>query len=252
MQRRRVVIMGAAGRDFHNFNVLFRDQPEFEVVAFTATQIPDIDGPSIRRARRGALSARDPDLRRGGARRPGPRRRDRRGVVLLLRRLVPVRDGQGRPRRRVGCALRHPLGRPARWSRSTKPVIAIAAVRTGVGKSQTTRYVSSDPQASSASGSSRSATRCRTATSRKQVVPALRDLRGPRQARVHHRGARGVRAAHRQRLRRLRRRRLRDDPARGREGSRRHPVGRRQQRHAVLQARPASSRSSTRTAPATS
>ena len=43
MKRRRVVIMGAAGRDFHNFNVVFREDPEVEVVAFTAAQIPRID-----------------------------------------------------------------------------------------------------------------------------------------------------------------------------------------------------------------
>ena len=43
MARRRVVIMGAAGRDFHDFNVVYRDDPEYEVVAFTATQIPGID-----------------------------------------------------------------------------------------------------------------------------------------------------------------------------------------------------------------
>ena len=41
---KKILIMGAAGRDFHNFNVLFRDNPDYEVVAFTATQIPDIDG----------------------------------------------------------------------------------------------------------------------------------------------------------------------------------------------------------------
>ncbi|NNF88887.1 MAG: GTPase, partial [Acidimicrobiia bacterium] len=40
----RVLILGAAGRDFHNFNVLYRDNPDFEVVGFTATQIPNIDG----------------------------------------------------------------------------------------------------------------------------------------------------------------------------------------------------------------
>src|SRR5207247_9526777 len=40
---RRVLIMGAAGRDFHNFNVVYRDDPDTEVVAFTATQIPFID-----------------------------------------------------------------------------------------------------------------------------------------------------------------------------------------------------------------
>src|ERR1041385_470923 len=44
MARTRVLIAGAAGRDFHNFNLVYRDRPEHEVVAFTATQIPDIDG----------------------------------------------------------------------------------------------------------------------------------------------------------------------------------------------------------------
>ena len=40
----RTLIMGAAGRDFHNFNTVFRDNKDYEVVAFTATQIPDIEG----------------------------------------------------------------------------------------------------------------------------------------------------------------------------------------------------------------
>ncbi|MEB2338836.1 MAG: hypothetical protein OZ918_09460 [Nitrospirales bacterium] len=57
----RIVIMGAAGRDFHNFNVLFRDDPAYDVVAFTAAQIPNIQdrtyppcwpGPCIRRGSR--------------------------------------------------------------------------------------------------------------------------------------------------------------------------------------------------------
>ena len=43
-QAKRVIIMGAAGRDFHNFNVTFRENPGYRVVAFTATQIPDIEG----------------------------------------------------------------------------------------------------------------------------------------------------------------------------------------------------------------
>ena len=42
--KKKVIIMGAAGRDFHNFNVYYRNNPNYEVVAFTATQIPDIDG----------------------------------------------------------------------------------------------------------------------------------------------------------------------------------------------------------------
>src|SRR5438093_3226741 len=44
MVRTRVVIAGAAGRDFHNFNVVYRGREEYEVVAFTATQIPNIEG----------------------------------------------------------------------------------------------------------------------------------------------------------------------------------------------------------------
>jgi predicted GTPase len=48
MTRIKTVIMGAAGRDFHNFNVVFRDDERYEVVAFTAAQIPNIAGGSIR------------------------------------------------------------------------------------------------------------------------------------------------------------------------------------------------------------
>src|SRR3954462_6346638 len=44
MNRTRVVIVGAAGRDFHNFNLVYRGRDEYEVVAFTATQIPNIEG----------------------------------------------------------------------------------------------------------------------------------------------------------------------------------------------------------------
>ena len=44
MDRRRLVIVGAAGRDFHNFNVVFRNDPDRRVLAFTATQIPNIEG----------------------------------------------------------------------------------------------------------------------------------------------------------------------------------------------------------------
>ncbi len=58
VHRTRVVILGAAGRDFHDFNVVFRDDPDYEVVAFTATQIPDIEG------RRYPPSSRDRCIRK--------------------------------------------------------------------------------------------------------------------------------------------------------------------------------------------
>src|SRR5690606_24261224 len=51
----RTIIMGAAGRDFHNFNVYYRDNPYYRVVAFTATQIPDIEGRVYPAALAGAL-----------------------------------------------------------------------------------------------------------------------------------------------------------------------------------------------------
>ena len=44
MSKIKTIIMGAAGRDFHNFNLIYRDNDKYDVVAFTATQIPDIDG----------------------------------------------------------------------------------------------------------------------------------------------------------------------------------------------------------------
>jgi predicted GTPase len=49
MPKKNVLIMGAAGRDFHNFNVAYRQNSDFQVVAFTATQIPNIEGASTRR-----------------------------------------------------------------------------------------------------------------------------------------------------------------------------------------------------------
>src|SRR6476646_2696217 len=55
MKRTKVIIMGAAGRDFHNFNVVFRDDDNYEVVAFTATQIPVIEGRRYPPALAGAL-----------------------------------------------------------------------------------------------------------------------------------------------------------------------------------------------------
>ena len=66
MQKTRVLIMGAAGRDFHNFNTFFRDNPAYEVVAFTATQIPNIERTHIPAGvGRPGLPRRYPHPRRG-------------------------------------------------------------------------------------------------------------------------------------------------------------------------------------------
>ena len=70
MSKTRVLIMGAAGRDFHNFNTLFRGNAGYEVVAFTATQIPNIDGRRYPAELAGQLyPAGHPDLPRKRARR---------------------------------------------------------------------------------------------------------------------------------------------------------------------------------------
>ena len=131
---RRVVIMGAAGRDFHNFNVVFKNDPQTEVVAFTATQIPFI---ADRRYPPELAGARYPDgipiypeddlppLIRGTAR--------RHGGVRLLGRLPRVRDASGQRGPGGGGGLR--VARSGRTMiPTTVPVIAICAVRTGGGE----------------------------------------------------------------------------------------------------------------------
>ena len=134
--------MGAAGRDFHNFNVLFRDNPDCEVVAFTATQIPDIEGRTYPPALAGPLYPE--------------------GIPILPEEKLAdvVRDDEidevwfsysdvshqyvmdkGAHVTAWGASFGI-LSATRTMVASTKPVIAITAVRTGVGKSQTTRFIS--------------------------------------------------------------------------------------------------------------
>jgi predicted GTPase len=138
---RRVVIAGAAGRDFHNFNLVFRGRDDVDVVAFTATQIPDIDG----RVYPAALA---------GARYPE-------GIAIvpeaeLAELLVRERVDEvvfsysdvthehvlhvGSIAMAAGADFRLLAPRTTMLT-STKPVVAVCAVRTGSGKSQTTRHV---------------------------------------------------------------------------------------------------------------
>ena len=137
----RVLIAGAAGRDFHNFNVAFRDRDDVEVVAFTATQIPNIDG----RVYPAALA--------------GPRYPD--GIPIAaeaeIERLVRERaideivfsysdvtheHVMHLGSRVLAAGAGFSLLAPERTMlASAKPCVAVCAVRTGSGKSQTTRYV---------------------------------------------------------------------------------------------------------------
>ena len=141
MNRTRVLIMGAAGRDFHNFNVIYRNDPQSKVVAFTATQIPNIEGRLYPPELSGELY---PD-----------------GIPILdevdLSRLISefkVDDVvfaysdvsheyvMHRASEVLKCGSNFKLlGGEKTMIKSNKPVIAIGAVRTGSGKSQTTRRV---------------------------------------------------------------------------------------------------------------
>jgi predicted GTPase len=142
MTVRRVVILGAAGRDFHNFNTVYRDNPAFKVVAFTATQIPDIAGRRYPAELAGKLYPKGIPIF------------DEAELVALIQREKPdvaVFSYSDVPHATVmhlaslciahGCDFEL-LGADRTMVTSTKPVIAITAVRTGAGKSQTTRYLS--------------------------------------------------------------------------------------------------------------
>jgi predicted GTPase len=141
MSRIRVLIMGAAGRDFHNFNTFFRDAERYEVVAFTATQIPNIEG----RIYPAELAG---DLYPGGI----PIYPEEDLVNLIVRheidQVVFAYSDVSHEYVMHKASLVLAAGADFRLmgSRSTmlvsnKPVVAVCAVRTGSGKSQTTRHV---------------------------------------------------------------------------------------------------------------
>ena len=141
-RRRRIVILGAAGRDFHDFNVAFRDDPSVEVVAFTAAQIPGIgrrryppalagphhpDGiPIVDEAELDALCARE-----------------RIAQVVFAYSDVPHERVMHLASRALASGADFALLGPARTMLpAPKPVLAVSAVRTGCGKSQTARWLS--------------------------------------------------------------------------------------------------------------
>ncbi len=138
---RRVLIMGAAGRDFHNFNVVYRDDPATEVVAFTATQIPFIDD---RRYPPSLAGARYPD---------GIQIHDESELVRLIGELhvddvvfsysdVSHKEVMHKASTALAAGANFVLlGPNATMLQPTVPTVAVTAVRTGVGKSQTTRAI---------------------------------------------------------------------------------------------------------------
>lgn len=141
MERTKIIIMGAAGRDFHNFNTYFRDNEYYEVIAFTATQIPDIEGRLYPQVLSGELYPdgipiyaeeklteliRDNNIEQ----------------VILAYSDVSHEDLMHKASSVLAAGADFRLMGPDTTSiRSSKPVISICATRTGVGKSQTTRKV---------------------------------------------------------------------------------------------------------------
>ncbi|MDP6397289.1 MAG: cyclic 2,3-diphosphoglycerate synthase [Candidatus Marinimicrobia bacterium] len=141
MKKRRVLIMGAAGRDFHNFNTVYRDNPDYEVVAFTATQIPNIEGRTYPAELAGELYPNGIPIH------------DEADLTKLIMELqvddvvfsysdVPHEYVMHKASKVIKYGANFVLlgGEPT-MIKSKKPVVAIGAVRTGCGKSQTTRRV---------------------------------------------------------------------------------------------------------------
>jgi len=141
MDKKRIIIMGAAGRDFHNFNLLYRNSKEHEVVAFTATQIPDIDErkyPAILAGKfypRGIPIHPENELL-------GLIAGKKVSEVVFSYSDVSYNYVMSKAAMVTACGAHFKLvgGFPT-MLKSSKPVIAVCAVRTGSGKSQTTRKV---------------------------------------------------------------------------------------------------------------
>ncbi|MGI0134073.1 MAG: GTPase, partial [Candidatus Micrarchaeaceae archaeon] len=142
MDRKRVIIIGAAGRDFHDYNVLFRNDDNYEVVAFTAAQIPYISNRLYPPELSGKLYPKgiriydESDL---------PSLIKKYKVDICVQAYSDLRDVDVMDKASIVNAVGADfwLVAPEKTMlKSTKPVIAICAVRTGSGKSQTARYVS--------------------------------------------------------------------------------------------------------------
>lgn len=142
LNRTKVLIIGAAGRDFHNFNVYFRDNERYEVVAFTATQIPDIAGrmyPPVLAGRlypAGIPIYPESDLEKLIAEHKVEQ------VIHAYSDIAHVDMMHTASRVLATGADFRMMGPDTTMIKSKVPVVAICAVRTGVGKSQTTRFVS--------------------------------------------------------------------------------------------------------------
>ncbi|MFZ1946981.1 MAG: cyclic 2,3-diphosphoglycerate synthase [bacterium] len=141
MRRTRVVIMGAAGRDFHNFNVFFRNASQYQVVAFTATQIPHITGRVYPRELAGRLYPKGIRIR-GEEELDRIIRADKVDLVVFSYSDVTHVTVMHKASQAMAAGADFMLLGPAStYIESRRKVIAVCATRTGSGKSQTTRRV---------------------------------------------------------------------------------------------------------------
>jgi predicted GTPase len=141
MARTRVLIAGAAGRDFHNFNLVYRGRPEYDVVAFTATQIPNIDGRVYPAALAGSLYPDGIPILPESALEQLIREHEIDEVVFAYSDVTHEHVMHIGSRALAAGASYRLISPRLTMLPSSKPVVAICAVRTGSGKSQTTRRV---------------------------------------------------------------------------------------------------------------
>ena len=142
MSPKRTIIMGAAGRDFHNFNTYFRGNKDYEVVAFTATQIPDIEGRTYPAQLAGDLYPKGIPIH---AEEELPQLIKDLNVDEVVFAYSDIPHQVVMHKASLVLALGPDfrlMGEKSTQIKSTKPVVSICAVRTGSGKSQTTRRVS--------------------------------------------------------------------------------------------------------------
>jgi predicted GTPase len=141
MDRQRVLIMGAAGRDFHNFNVYFRDNPDYQVVAFTATQIPNIEGRTYPPELAGKTYPKGIPIR-PEAELVDLIRKEKIDQVIFAYSDVSHEYVMHKASLILATGADFRLmGLGTTQLKSSKPVISICAARTGSGKSQTARRV---------------------------------------------------------------------------------------------------------------
>ena len=136
---KKVIIMGAAGRDFHNFNVVFRDNDAYQVVAFTATQIPDIADRKYPAALAGKLYPKGIPIHAEEELTDLIRKHDVKEVIFAYSDVPHTRLMNRASQVMAAGADFCLLGPEATMIRSRKPVLSVCAVRTGSGKSQTSR-----------------------------------------------------------------------------------------------------------------